>query len=65
VNENQAFEMCRKLSKSEGLLLGISSGAAIFAATQVAARDKNQEKNIVVIAADTGQRYLSVKGLFD
>jgi cysteine synthase A len=65
VNENQAFEMCRTLSQTEGMLVGISSGAAIFAAAQVASRHENQAKNIVVIAADTGQRYLSVKGLFD
>lgn len=65
VSENQAFEMCRSLSHKEGMLVGISSGAAIFAATQVAARVENQSKTIVVIAADTGQRYLSVKGLFD
>ena len=65
VNENQAFEMCRTLSQTEGMLVGISSGAAIFAAAQVASRYENPAKNIVVIAADTGQRYLSVKGLFD
>lgn len=59
-NEN-AFETSRKLAKSEGLLVGISSGAALYAATQIAKRPENKEKTIVVILPDTGERYLSTE----
>jgi cysteine synthase A len=65
VSENEAFETCRKLARTEGMLVGISSGAAVFGAMQVAMRVKNRGKLIVCILADTGQRYLSVEGLFD
>lgn len=58
VNE-EAFEASRLIAKEEGILVGISSGAAIFAASQVAARPENKEKTIVVILPDTGERYLS------
>lgn len=57
-NEN-AFVVGRELSKTEGLLVGISSGAAVWAATQLAKRSENEGKNIVVILPDTGERYLS------
>ena len=64
VSEAQAFEMCRRIARQEGLLVGISSGAAAHAALEIARRPENAGKVIVCIFADTGQRYLSVKGLF-
>lgn len=64
VSEAQAFEMCRHLARKEGLLVGISSGAVAHAALQAAKRHENSGKVIVGIFADTGQRYLSVEGLF-
>lgn len=65
VSEEQAFSMCRKLAKEEGLLVGITSGAAVDVATRVAALPENAGKNIVTVLYDSGQRYLSVEGLFN
>lgn len=59
VTTEQAYEHARLLAKTEGILVGISSGAALFAASQVARRPENQDKNIVVLLPDTGDRYLS------
>jgi cysteine synthase A len=59
VTENEAYEAARRLAKAEGLLVGISSGAALHAALEVAKRPGNRGKVIVVILPDTGDRYLS------
>ena len=59
VTNEQAFEAGRKLAKSEGILCGISSGAATWAALEIAKRPENRGKRIVVILPDTGERYLS------
>lgn len=59
VENEEAFETGKMLGQSEGLLAGISAGAALFAALQLAQRDENQGKNIVVLLPDSGDRYLS------
>ena len=59
VENDDAFAAARDAAKSEGLLVGISSGAALFAATQLAKRPENRGKTIVVLLPDTGERYLS------
>lgn len=59
VKTEEAYETVRRLSKTEGLLVGISSGAAAFAATQLAKRAENRGKIIVVLLPDSGERYLS------
>jgi len=59
VSNDDAFAAGKAIAKAEGLLVGISSGAALCAATELAKRPENSGKNIVVIFPDTGERYLS------
>ncbi|WP_277668515.1 cysteine synthase A [Caproiciproducens galactitolivorans] len=64
VANEDAFSTTKKLAAREGLLVGISAGAAVFAATQLAQRPENKGKLIVALLPDTGERYLST-GVFD
>lgn len=59
VENDDAFETGRALARKEGILVGISSGAAVFAAAQLAKRPENKSKMIVALLPDTGDRYLS------
>jgi len=61
VSNEDAFNTARRLTKEEGILAGVSSGAAVFAALAVAKRNENKGKLIVVILPDTGERYLSTE----
>ena len=64
VQNEDAFETARAVAKSDGLLVGISSGAALWAAKELAKRPENKGKNIVVLLPDTGERYLSTSLFF-
>jgi cysteine synthase A len=64
VSESEAFQQCRDLARTEGILVGISSGAVFHTALEIAKHPDNQKKMIVCVFADTGQRYLSVSGLY-
>lgn len=59
VSDEDAFETTRRIGKKEGILVGISSGAAVFAAVELAKRPENEGKTIVALLPDTGDRYLS------
>ena len=60
INDNDAFKMIRDLARNEGLLVGISSGAAVSAAVKLASNDSYKGKRIIVLLPDTGERYLSM-----
>ena len=59
ITDDEAFETTRLLAKTEGVLVGMSSGAALSAATKLALKEENKGKRVVVIMADTGERYMS------
>lgn len=65
VENDDAFSTAKNSAKEEGLLIGISSGAALWAATEVAKRPENEGKKIVVVLPDTGERYLSTPNFID
>lgn len=64
VSEEQAFVTCRELAHKEGILVGITSGAVAHASREIAARGEYNGKTLVCVLPDSGQRYLSVEGLF-
>jgi cysteine synthase A len=59
MDDSVALETARKLAKEEGILCGISAGANVAAALQIASRPENKGKTIVTVICDTGERYLS------
>nr|MBQ4317822.1 cysteine synthase A [Clostridia bacterium] len=61
VTEAQAYELSRAMGRREGVLVGISSGAALYAAVQIASRPESEGKTVVVLLPDTGDRYLSTE----
>ncbi|MHC4265220.1 MAG: cysteine synthase A [Planctomycetota bacterium] len=61
IGDKEAFEMTKRLAKEEGILTGVSAGAAVAAAVKVASRKRNAEKNLVVVLPDTGERYLTTE----
>jgi len=65
VSEEEAFTACRDLISDEGIIAGITSGATAFAARKIASREEYAGKCIVAMFADSGERYMSVEGLFD
>ena len=64
VTTEQAYDTGRELAKKEGVLVGITSGAALYAALQVAKRPENAGKTIVALLPDSGDRYMSTPGYF-
>ena len=65
VSNEDAFETARRVARDEGILCGISSGANVWAALQVAKRPENKGKLVVTVICDTGERYLSTPLLED
>jgi cysteine synthase A len=65
VSESEAFATVRAMAEKEGVLVGISSGASVLGALRLAGRPENEGKVIVCMLCDSGERYLSVEGLFD
>jgi cysteine synthase A len=61
VGNQEAFDMAKRLAKEEGILAGISAGAAAVAAVKVARRKANADKLVVVVLPDTAERYLSTE----
>jgi cysteine synthase len=61
VQSGDAFELARRLGREEGLLVGISAGANVWAALKLAAREEFRDKNVVTVLCDTGERYLSTE----
>ena len=61
VENNEAFETAKEIAKIDGVLVGISAGAAVYAARKLSLREENFGKKIVVILPDTGERYLSTQ----
>ena len=59
IEDDEAFKTGREIAKTEGILVGISSGAAVAAAIKLSKRPENKGKNIVILLPDTGDRYLS------
>lgn len=64
VSEEDSFDTCRELARTEGLLAGITSGMTAYSARELAKRPENKDKLIVAVFADSGERYLSVDGLY-
>ena len=61
VSGDEAYESARLLATKEGVLVGISSGAALHTAIEIAKREENKDKNILVLLPDLGDRYLSTE----
>jgi cysteine synthase len=59
VSDEDAFECARRLARTEGIVAGVSSGAALYAALSIAARDQSRGKTVVVLLADSGERYIT------
>lgn len=64
VSDNEAYKYCKMIAQTEGILVGISSGAALSVAIEIASKNENSGKNVIVLFPDSGDRYLST-GVFD